>query len=161
MQYSNGLSSPLGLWLGHLAFDSMFAILTSTIITLVLATVKPASVEFQALGLLVRLMPISNLQYPLRFSQWFVMTLYLITSTLFAYCWTLIIKAPLACFAAVTGYQILIFGASTTGFCAPLSHPLSVLYYRIHPYNDLLRLFPSGSDPSSNPFYIVPNFPDP
>ncbi len=50
MQFSNGLSNPAGLWLGHLLFDSIFGILCATIMTIVFAA---KSTLFQGLGYLV------------------------------------------------------------------------------------------------------------
>lgn len=50
MQFSNGLSNPVGLWLGHLLFDSMFVVLLSTIIIIVFAA---ASNQFHGLGFFV------------------------------------------------------------------------------------------------------------
>jgi hypothetical protein len=42
-------------------------------------------------------------------SQWLVLVLYGITGALFAYCVSLIMTSPLAAFAAVAGYQIVMF----------------------------------------------------
>lgn len=50
MQLSNGLSDPIGLWLGHLLWDSMFGVAIATIIIIVFATV---SNQFYGLGLFV------------------------------------------------------------------------------------------------------------
>ena len=50
MQFSNGLSNPAGLWLGHLLFDSMFGVFCATILTIVFAA---KSTFFQGLGYLV------------------------------------------------------------------------------------------------------------
>ena len=50
MQLSNGLSDPVGMWLGHLLFDSMFGVIAATIITIVFAT---ASNQFNGLGFFV------------------------------------------------------------------------------------------------------------
>ena len=43
------------------------------------------------------------------FLQWFIMVLYGITGALFSYCVSLAVTSPLAAFAAVAGYQIIIF----------------------------------------------------
>ena len=51
MQLSNGLSDPVGLWLGHLLFDSMFAIVVASVIVIVFAA---ASNQFHGLGFFVR-----------------------------------------------------------------------------------------------------------
>lgn len=50
MQLSNGLSDPIGLWLGHLLWDSIFGVIIATIIIIVFATV---SNQFYGLGLFV------------------------------------------------------------------------------------------------------------
>lgn len=50
MQLSNGLSNPVGLWLGHLLFDSMFAVLAATLIIIIFAA---ASNQFHGLGFFV------------------------------------------------------------------------------------------------------------
>lgn len=50
MQFSNGLSNPLGLWLGHLLFDSIFAVIMATIVVIIFAT---ATDQLHQLGLFV------------------------------------------------------------------------------------------------------------
>ena len=50
MQLSNGLTDPIGLWLGHLMFDVIWSILLSSIIIIIFATV---SNQFHGLGFLV------------------------------------------------------------------------------------------------------------
>jgi hypothetical protein len=50
MQLSNGLADPIGLWLGHLMFDTITVVVLSTIIIIVFAT---ASNQFHGLGLFV------------------------------------------------------------------------------------------------------------
>jgi ATP-binding cassette, subfamily A (ABC1), member 3 len=50
MQFSNGLSNPVGLWLGHLVFDSIFSLVSSSIIIIIFAAV---SNQFHGLGLFV------------------------------------------------------------------------------------------------------------
>uniref|UniRef100_A0A8H8CNN7 ABC transporter domain-containing protein n=1 Tax=Psilocybe cubensis TaxID=181762 RepID=A0A8H8CNN7_PSICU len=90
MQFSNGLTNPLGLWLGHLMFDTLSVVVLSTIITVVFAAA--ASNQFHGLGFL-----------------WFVMVQYGITGALFAYCVSLMVATPLAAFAAVAGYQFVMF----------------------------------------------------
>ncbi|KAG7099993.1 hypothetical protein E1B28_001784 [Marasmius oreades] len=89
MQFSNGLTNTAGLWLGHLMFDSIFAVISATIIIIVFAT---ASNQFHGPGFF-----------------WLVMLLYGIAGTLFAYCLSLMVSSPLAAFAVVAGYQIVIF----------------------------------------------------
>ncbi len=51
MQFSNGLSDPIGLWLGHLAFDAIFSIFSASVIIIIFAAV---SNQFHGLGLFVR-----------------------------------------------------------------------------------------------------------
>jgi len=50
MQFSNGLSNPIGLWLGHLMFDVLFSIVIATVIAIVFAV---ANNQFYGIGLLV------------------------------------------------------------------------------------------------------------
>ena len=50
MQLSNGLADPVGLWLGHLMFDSVFSVVSATIIIIIFAAV---SNQFHGLGLYV------------------------------------------------------------------------------------------------------------
>lgn len=47
---SNGLSDPIGLWLGHLLFDSIFSVILATLIIVIFAG---ASNQFHGLGLFV------------------------------------------------------------------------------------------------------------
>ncbi|KAF9444036.1 P-loop containing nucleoside triphosphate hydrolase protein [Macrolepiota fuliginosa MF-IS2] len=89
MQLSNGLADPIGLWLGHLMFDTIFSVILTTIIVIVFAA---ASNQFHGLG-----------------EFWFVMVLYGITGALFSYCISLAVSSPLAAFAAVAGYQVVMF----------------------------------------------------
>ncbi|KAF4612016.1 hypothetical protein D9613_004324 [Agrocybe pediades] len=89
MQMSNGLTDPIGLWLGHLMFDTISVVILSTIIVIVFAA---ASNQFHGLGFL-----------------WFIMVIYGITAALFSYCISLMVSSPLAAFAAVAGYQFIMF----------------------------------------------------
>jgi len=50
MQLSNGLTDPIGLWLGHLMFDMIVVVVLSTIIITIFATV---SNQFHGLGFFV------------------------------------------------------------------------------------------------------------
>jgi hypothetical protein len=50
MQMSNGLSDPIGLWLGHLMFDSVFSVIFATITVIIWAAV---SNQFRGLGFFV------------------------------------------------------------------------------------------------------------
>lgn len=52
MQLSNGLADPVGLWLGHLMFDSIFCVV---IATLIIAIFAGASNQFHGLGFFVSL----------------------------------------------------------------------------------------------------------
>jgi len=52
MQLSNGLTNPIGLWLGHLMFDLISVTFLSTVIVIVFA-VAPTSSQFHGLGYLV------------------------------------------------------------------------------------------------------------
>ncbi|TFK69897.1 P-loop containing nucleoside triphosphate hydrolase protein [Pluteus cervinus] len=102
MQMSNGLTNPLGLWLGHLAFDSVFAVIISTVVIIVLG--KTTS-EFNGLGFF-----------------WLVMVLYGITAALFAYCASLIASSPLAAFAIVAAYQSVVFILYITTYLLVLTY---------------------------------------
>lgn len=50
MQFSNGLSNPAGLWLGHLAFDTIFTVVASSITVIIYSV---ASNELHGLAFLV------------------------------------------------------------------------------------------------------------
>ncbi|OJT08332.1 ABC transporter A family member 3 [Trametes pubescens] len=89
MQLSNGLSDPIGLWLGHLLFDSVFAVIVATLVVIVFAA---ASNQFSGLGFF-----------------WVVLVLYGIVGSLFAYCVSLMVASPLAAFAMAAGYQVIMF----------------------------------------------------
>jgi hypothetical protein len=54
MQYSNGLASPMGLWLGHIMFDSIVVLATSSTIIIIFAIV--ARSQMSGLGFFVRLL---------------------------------------------------------------------------------------------------------
>ena len=51
MQFSNGLSNPAGLWLGHLMFDAIPAVFIATLIVVIYSF---ASNQFAALPFFVR-----------------------------------------------------------------------------------------------------------
>ncbi|THH01206.1 hypothetical protein EW026_g1452 [Hermanssonia centrifuga] len=89
MQLSNGLADPVGLWLGHLLFDSVFAVIAATLMIIVFAV---ASNQFHGLGLF-----------------WLVLVLYGMVGALFSYCISLVVSSPLAAFAASAGYQVIMF----------------------------------------------------
>ena len=50
MQFSNGLTNPIGLWLGHLMFDVIWSVLLSSIIIIIFSAVSD---QFHGLGFLV------------------------------------------------------------------------------------------------------------
>ncbi|KAG1840268.1 hypothetical protein DFJ58DRAFT_858320 [Suillus subalutaceus] len=89
MQLSNGLSDPIGLWIGHLLWDSIFSVTLATIIIIIFAVTTN---QFSGLGFF-----------------WLVLVLYGIVGALFAYCVSLFMSSPLSSFAAVAGYQIVIY----------------------------------------------------
>ncbi|KAH7911599.1 hypothetical protein BJ138DRAFT_1062831 [Hygrophoropsis aurantiaca] len=102
MQLSNGLSDPIGLWLGHLLFDSIFSITLATIITIIFATTTN---QFHGLGFF-----------------WFILVQYGIVGALFAYCVSLFMTSPLASFAAVAGYQIVMYILYLAGYLLTLTY---------------------------------------
>lgn len=102
MQFSNGLSNPVGLWLGHLLFDIVPTTIASIVIVVVFAV---ASNQFAGLGYL-----------------WLVLFLYGIAGVLLAYCGALITSSPLAAFAAVAGYQVIIFVLYLAGYLLTLTY---------------------------------------
>jgi len=51
MQLSNGLSNPLGLWLGHFMFDSIVVTISSVAIAVAYSAI---GTKFQGVGFLVR-----------------------------------------------------------------------------------------------------------
>jgi len=50
MQLSNGLSDPIGLWIGHLLWDSIFTLILATIIIIIFAFTTN---QFNGLGFFV------------------------------------------------------------------------------------------------------------
>ncbi|EGN93723.1 hypothetical protein SERLA73DRAFT_97671 [Serpula lacrymans var. lacrymans S7.3] len=102
MQLSNGLSDPIGLWLGHLMFDTIFSVTLATIIIIIFATVTS---QLHGLGFF-----------------WVVLVLYGIVGALFAYCISLFTASPLAAFAAVAGYQIIMFILYLAGYLLTLTY---------------------------------------
>ncbi|KAH9885418.1 P-loop containing nucleoside triphosphate hydrolase protein [Cubamyces lactineus] len=89
MQLSNGLSDPIGLWLGHLLFDSIVGVINATLIVVIFAA---ATNQFHGLGFF-----------------WVVLVLYGIVGALFSYCVSLMVASPLAAFALSAGYQVIMF----------------------------------------------------
>ncbi|KAI0756117.1 P-loop containing nucleoside triphosphate hydrolase protein [Daedaleopsis nitida] len=104
MQFSNGLSNPVGLWLGHVMFDALFSVLAATILVIVFSV---KSTLFQGLGYL-----------------WFIIVLHGFTGSLFAYVWTLFIQSPTGAFAAVMAYQLVVFGLYLAGYMLTLTYSL-------------------------------------
>ncbi|KAI0756145.1 P-loop containing nucleoside triphosphate hydrolase protein [Daedaleopsis nitida] len=102
MQLSNGLSDPIGLWLGHLLFDSMFAVIAATLIVIIFAA---ASNQFTGLGFF-----------------WVVLVLYGIVGALFSYCVSLVVTSPLAAFAMAAGYQVVMFILYLAGYLLTLTY---------------------------------------
>ncbi|KAL5533846.1 hypothetical protein ACEPAG_306 [Sanghuangporus baumii] len=96
MQLSNGLADPIGLWLGHLMFDLIFAVAAVTIIIVVFAAV---TTQLHGLGYF-----------------WVVLVLYGIAGTLFAYCISLVTHSPIAAFAMLAGYQVIIGTLYMSGY---------------------------------------------
>ena len=111
MQLSNGLADPAGLWLGHLMFDSVFAVISATIIIIIFAAV---SNQFHGLGLFVSLSSLCTRLPETDDIQWLVLVFYGMASALFSYCVSLIVNSPLAAFAASAGYQVVMFVVSTS-----------------------------------------------
>lgn len=106
MQLSNGLSDPIGLWLGHLLWDSIFGVIIASIITIVFATV---SNQFYGLGLFVSRFPHPPARCSQHLDQWVVLVQYGMVGALFSYCFSLFMSSPLTSFAAVAGYQIVVY----------------------------------------------------
>ncbi|KAG1747606.1 hypothetical protein EDB19DRAFT_1685642 [Suillus lakei] len=102
MQLSNGLSDPIGLWIGHLLWDSIFSVTLATIIIIVFATTTN---QFTGLGFF-----------------WVVLVLYGIVGALFAYCVSLFMSSPLSSFAAVAGYQIVMYILYLGGYLLTLTY---------------------------------------
>lgn len=111
MQLSNGLSDPIGLWLGHLMFDAVFCVIAASLIVIVFAA---ASSHFTGLGFFVsalHYLPNTWTESSL-YNQWVVLVLYGITGALFSYCISLIVSSPLAAFAASAAYGVIMFVVS-------------------------------------------------
>ncbi|THU78042.1 P-loop containing nucleoside triphosphate hydrolase protein, partial [Dendrothele bispora CBS 962.96] len=102
MQFSNGLSNTVGLWMGHLMFDFIFSVISSTVIVIIFGAV---SNQFHGLGIF-----------------WVVLILYGVAGTLFAYFVSLFVSSPLAAFAAVAGYQVVMFVLYLAGYLLTLTY---------------------------------------
>ncbi|KAI0027064.1 P-loop containing nucleoside triphosphate hydrolase protein [Vararia minispora EC-137] len=102
MQFSNGLSNPAGLWLGHALFDALFVVAIATVIVVVFAV---ASNQFHGLGFV-----------------WLVLVLYGVAGAFFAYLVALATASPLAAFAVAAAYQIVMFTAYLAGYLLTLTY---------------------------------------
>ncbi|KAG1779604.1 hypothetical protein EV702DRAFT_965686 [Suillus placidus] len=102
MQLSNGLSDPIGLWIGHLLWDSIFSVTLATIIIIIFAA---ATNQFTGLGFF-----------------WIILVLYGVVGALFAYCVSLFMSSPLSSFAAVAGYQIVMYILYLGGYLLTLTY---------------------------------------
>ncbi|KAI0789486.1 P-loop containing nucleoside triphosphate hydrolase protein [Abortiporus biennis] len=119
MQLSNGLADPVGLWLGHLMFDSIFCVISASLIIIIFAG---ASNHFSGLGFF-----------------WVVLVLHGIVGALFAYCISLVVSSPLAAFAAYAGYGIIMFVLYFAGYLLVLTyaktsdagHELVIIHYTL------------------------------
>ncbi|TFK42171.1 hypothetical protein BDQ12DRAFT_677739 [Crucibulum laeve] len=119
MQLSNGLADPMGLWLGHLLFDTIPSVIIATVVCIVFATLRE---KFQGIGYL-----------------WFVMVLYGMVGTLFAYLIAIFVRSPLAAFSVAAGTQFVLFllylvGYVVTTFSAlpfEAPHILSVVHFTL------------------------------
>ncbi|KAI0931158.1 hypothetical protein AcV5_005295 [Taiwanofungus camphoratus] len=110
MQLSNGLSDPVGLWLGHLLFDSMFSVVVASVMMIIFAA---ASNQFHGLGFF-----------------WVVMVLYGIVGALFSYCVSLAVASPLAAFAVSAGYQVILFLLYLAGYLLTITYAEASLVNR-------------------------------
>ncbi|KAG1742779.1 uncharacterized protein EDB91DRAFT_297988 [Suillus paluster] len=105
MQLSNGLSDPIGLWIGHLLWDSIFSVILATIIIIIFAVTTN---QFNGLGFF-----------------WVILVLYGIVGALFAYCVSLFMSSPLSSFAAVAGYQIVMYILYLAGYLLTLTYAMT------------------------------------
>lgn len=60
MQLSNGLADPIGLWLGHLMFDGIFATVSATLIIIIFAGVAH---QLHGLGFFVSFFCLKDFRY--------------------------------------------------------------------------------------------------
>jgi hypothetical protein len=88
-------------------FDTICTLILATIIIIIFQAT--ASYHFHGLGFFVSRDWILGLLRANIGCQWLVIVLYGITGALFAYCVSLMVASPLAAFAAVAGYQIVMF----------------------------------------------------
>ncbi|KAI0327697.1 P-loop containing nucleoside triphosphate hydrolase protein [Cubamyces sp. BRFM 1775] len=128
MQFSNGLSNPAGLWLGHIMFDSIIAIVAATVLVIVFAA---TSTLFRGLGFL-----------------WFIMVLYGFTGTLFAYCFSVVIASPLVAFGSMAIYQIIVVGLYIAGYMIAFTYPAvshitrdtNIIHFTVAPLSPVLNV---------------------
>ncbi|KAH9920558.1 P-loop containing nucleoside triphosphate hydrolase protein [Epithele typhae] len=97
MQFSNGLSNPAGLWLGHLMFDAMATTFAATLLVIVWAGMY--AFFFHGLVYL-----------------WLVVVLYGIASILYAYLFTLYFKSPIGAWAAIAVWHVILFLLYTVAY---------------------------------------------
>ncbi|KAH8094651.1 P-loop containing nucleoside triphosphate hydrolase protein [Cristinia sonorae] len=120
MQFSNGLANPVGLWLGHLLFDTIFCVIAATLIIVIFAAT--AGSHFHGLGFF-----------------WLVLVQYGIVGTLFSYVVSLFVTSPLAAFAASAGYQVIMFILYLAGYLliftyaktSDANHELVIVHYTL------------------------------
>ncbi|KAF8064417.1 hypothetical protein FPV67DRAFT_1608821 [Lyophyllum atratum] len=89
MQASNGLSDPIGLWLGHLLFDSIPSVIVSSVIA---AFFSLKGERATGLGFM-----------------WLVLVCYNVAATLLSYCFAVLTASPIGAFACVILYQLIVF----------------------------------------------------
>ncbi|KAG2341981.1 hypothetical protein BDR05DRAFT_1060572, partial [Suillus weaverae] len=106
MQLSNGLSDPIGLWIGHLLWDSIFSVTLATIIIIIIFATTTN--QFTGLGFF-----------------WIILVLYGVVGALFAYCVSLFMSSPLSSFAAVAGYQIVMYTSYLGGYLLTLTYAIT------------------------------------
>ncbi|KAH9937769.1 P-loop containing nucleoside triphosphate hydrolase protein [Epithele typhae] len=128
MHFSNGLSNPAGLWLGHLIFDAMTTTFAATLLVVVWA--GKYAFFFHGLGYL-----------------WLVMMLYGIASILYAYLFTLYFKSPLGAWAAIAVWHVILFLLYTMAYVLAQTYGDAVetqsLYAVIHFTVGLVSPLPS------------------
>ncbi|GLB44403.1 putative ABC-2 family transporter protein [Lyophyllum shimeji] len=89
MQASNGLSNPIGLWLGHLVFDSILSPIVAAVFVAFFNHIRGRGL---GLGLL-----------------WLIAFLYTVAATLLSYCAAVLTGSPIGAFALVVTYQLVLF----------------------------------------------------
>ncbi|TFK42145.1 hypothetical protein BDQ12DRAFT_703521 [Crucibulum laeve] len=102
MQFSNGLANPLGLWLGHLLFDSIISFVVALGGTIIFVLLTE---QIRDLGIM-----------------WFILLLYGLAGTLFAYLVSTLVGSPLAAVLVVGVYQFLVLLLYLTSYIAALNY---------------------------------------